>query len=102
MLVLLRQNQTKLYYGVHGEWVAKSSAAAHFDSIEEALLANRQAHLQGTEVLVVHSNGGRRVVLPIGKQSWTSHHWNVVGTAVHSRNKNQNSGARNPASWHKP
>ncbi len=85
MLVLLRQNQTKLYYGIHGEWAPKISAAAHFETIEEALLANRQAHLHGTEVVVVHSNGHHKVVLPIGEESWTSRRWNVPGTAIHSR-----------------
>ncbi len=89
MLVLLRQHKTKLYYGVHGEWAPEISAAAHFETVEEALLANRQAHLQGTEVFVLHSNGRHKVVLPLGKESWTSRHWNAPGSAIHSRSRNQ-------------
>ena len=100
MLVLLRQSQTKFYYGVHGDWVSKTSAAAHFETIEEALLANRQSHLEGTEVVVIHSNGHHKVTLPIGKESWATQRWNTLGTAVHSRNP-RNSGAFMRGSLHR-
>ncbi len=89
MLVLLRQSETKLYCGARGGWVAKVSLAAQFQTVEEALLFNRQAHLAGMEVVVVHSNGRHRVVLPLGKESWTSTHWNAPGTAVHSHTRNR-------------
>ena len=91
MLVLLRQNESKLYYGVHGDWVPKVSAAAHYETIEDALLANRHAHLQGTEIVVLHSNGRHKVVLPVGKESWTGRDWHTPGTAVHSRTQNPGS-----------
>jgi hypothetical protein len=84
MLVLLRQSETRLYYGVHGEWVSKVSVAAHFQTVEDALLHSRHEHLQSMEVVVFHSNGGHKVVLPVGKQSWAKQHWNTAGSAVHS------------------
>ena len=87
MLVLLRQRDTKLFYGVHGEWVSRLSKAASFPTVEEALLFNRQVHLQHMEVVILHSNGRHRVILPVGEGSWTSSHWNVPGTAVHSSNR---------------
>src|SRR5262249_185874 len=87
MLVLLRQSKTKLYYGVHGGWVSKVSGAAHFQTVEDALLCRRREHLPGMQVVVLHSNGRHMVILPLGKQSWASEHWNAPGSAVHSRNK---------------
>src|SRR5262249_13621705 len=87
MLVLLRQSKTKLYYGVHGGWVSKVSGAAHFQTVEDALLCRRREHLPGMQVVVLHSNGRHIVILPLGKQSWASEHWNAPGSAVHSRNK---------------
>src|SRR5262245_56940429 len=87
MLVLLRQSETKLYYAVHRGWVSKVSGAAHFQTVEEALLFRRQEHLQGMQVVVLHSNGRHMVILPLGKQSWAGEHWNAPGSAVHSRKK---------------
>jgi hypothetical protein len=86
MLVLLRQSETKLYYGIHGGWVSKVSVAAHFQTVEEVLLFSHQEHLQGMQVVVLHNNG-HKVILPLGKQSWATEHWNAPGSAVHSRNK---------------
>ncbi len=87
MLVLLRQNESKLFYGAHGGWVASVPLAAQFQTIDDALLFNRQAHLEGTEIFVLHSNGRHKVVLPVGKETWTSRHWNAPGTAAHSQNR---------------
>ena len=84
MRVLLRQRDTKQYYGRNREWVASAASAAHFQTIEEAILFNRQAGLQQTEVVVVHSEGGRKVVLPLGTETWAPPRWNAPGTATHS------------------
>ncbi len=87
MVVVLRHRETKQYYGLHGEGVSRLTLAAQFETIEEAVLFSRQAHLQHMEIVVVHSNGAHKVALPLGTESWTATHWNVPGTAVHSRNK---------------
>jgi hypothetical protein len=84
MRVLLRQRETKQYYARNGEWVAKASQAAQFQTIEEAILFKRQAALERMDVVVVHSDGARKVVLPLGTESWAPPRWNVPGTAAHS------------------
>lgn len=70
MLVLLRDRQTKLFYAAHGRWTSIPAFAYDFHSVEDALLRNRQEHLENTEVVVQHSAPSSTVVLPIGKRQW--------------------------------
>jgi hypothetical protein len=70
MLVLLRDHQTLLYYAGHGRWTARTSSALNFHCVEDALLRNRQEHLEHTEIVVQHSLPSSKVVLPVGKRRW--------------------------------
>jgi hypothetical protein len=75
MVVLLRKAELKVYYAGRGRWVADPGVALSFHSIEDALLLNRQDHLQGTEIVIQHSAPGLKVVLPIGVQQWNKQQW---------------------------
>ncbi|HWH68898.1 MAG TPA: hypothetical protein VNT26_05905 [Candidatus Sulfotelmatobacter sp.] len=70
MLVFLRNSQTKLYYAGHGRWVTKPNRALAFQTVEEALLLNRQEHLHEMEIVYQHSASGSTRVLPIGQTDW--------------------------------
>ena len=68
--VLLRKIDGKVYYSGYGRWAPTSSRALAFETIEEALLFNRQEHLQGTEIVLEHSDLHHWRVLPIGVTKW--------------------------------
>jgi hypothetical protein len=73
--VLLRESEKRLYYGRQGRWVPEVSAALIFETIGDALLFNRQHHLHKTEIVLQHSEPGKKTVLPIGNRAWGAKRW---------------------------
>lgn len=78
MTVLLRHKETKLYLGRAGHWVAGTSLATQFPTVNEALLFNRQKQLKQMEVVLLHSNERNRTVLPISNQTWARADWGFL------------------------
>ncbi len=78
MTVFLRHKETKLYFGRAGRWVAGTSLATQFATVNDALLFNRQKRLKQMEVVLLHSNERHRTVLPIGNQAWVSSDWGFL------------------------
>jgi hypothetical protein len=75
VFVFLRDSESKRYYAGRGRWVAKPSQAWVFQSIEEALLHNRQEGLKHMEIILQHTRPGSTQVLPIGKGLWYKDRW---------------------------
>ena len=73
--VVLRETGKRLYYGPQGTWVPEVSGALKFETIEDALLFNRQHHLHKTEIVLQHSDPTKRTILPIGNGSWAAKRW---------------------------